>query len=122
MIENDTFNFIDTDRYSAALEKGVTFIVSAYIYELCSSLPNDLSEYTAKLEVKPSYASLTNIFQCTLDNNRVEIQPDRGVINFIVSAEDTESLPVGRFVYEITITSVEDIVYRLVRGKFDIVP
>jgi hypothetical protein len=121
MITNDVFNFINTDRYSAALEKGVTFIASAYIYELCSSLPNDLSEYTAKLEVKESYASLTNIFQCTLDNNRVEIQPDRGVINFIVSAEDTELLPVGRFVYEITITSIENIVYRLVRGKFDIV-
>jgi hypothetical protein len=122
MIENDTFNFINTDRYNAALEKGITFIASAYIYELCSSLPNDLSEYAAKFEVKESYASLTNIFQCTLDNDRVEIQSDRGVINFILSAEDTESLPVGRFVYEITITSIEDIVFRLARGKFDIVP
>lgn len=121
MYTNEVFNFINTDRYSGALEKGITFIANAYVYQLCSNLPDDLTGYTAKLEVKETYASELPIFECTLDNNRVEIQPERGIINFIVSAEDTEDLPVGMFVYEITITSLDDIVFRLCYGKFQIV-
>lgn len=121
MYTNDVFNFVNTDRYSGALEKGITFIANCYVYQLCSNLPNDLTDYYPRLVIKESFADAANIVECTLDNDRVELQGDRGIINFIISAEDTEALPVGRFVYEITITSLDDIVFRLAYGKMEIV-
>lgn len=121
MFINDVFNFINTDRYSGALEKGITFIANCYVYQECSNLPDNLTDYRPRLEVKPTFASDEIILECTLDNNRVELQPERGIVNFIVSAEDTLDLPVGMFTYEITITSIENIVFRLAYGKFQIV-
>jgi hypothetical protein len=208
MIVNGVFNYINTDRYVAALEKGVTFVSSLYVFQECSNAPNDLTGYKPKLVVRKklnpdrplpvpprSYVidwtsgttetvthnlntkdlevsvyniatgasilisdivrptvnsvvlsvpdeptgsgykivifaampqvALVNesteiIFECTLENNRAELQADRGIINFIVSAEDTELFPEGMFVYEITVTSIENIIFRLAYGKFQI--
>jgi hypothetical protein len=121
MYTNDVFNFINTDRYSGALEKGITFIANCYVYQECSNLPNNLADYRPRLEVKPTFDSEEIILECTIDNDRAELQADRGIVNFIVSASDTIDLPVGMFTYEITITSIENIVFRLAYGKFQIV-
>ena len=121
MFTNEIFNFVNTDRYSAALEKGITFVANCYVYQECSNIPDDLTGYQPKLEVKPSFDSNEIIFECTLDNDRAELQSDRGIINFILSAEDTMALPVGMFTYEITIKSIDDMVFRLAYGKFQIV-
>jgi hypothetical protein len=121
MYTNDVFNFINTDRYSGALEKGITFVANCYVYQECSNLPDNLTGYLPRLEVKPTFASEEIILECTIDNDRAELQAGRGIINFIVSAEDTLDLPVGMFTYEITIKSLDDLVFRLSYGKFQIV-
>lgn len=120
MVTSSVFNFINTDRYSGAAQKGVTFTTSCYVYQVCSSLPDDLNNYRPRLVVRDTFCSPTIIVDCTLDNDRAELQGDRGIVNFIISAEDTALLPAGMFVYEITITSLDDLVFRLAYGKFEV--
>lgn len=122
MISNDTFNFINTDRYSGALQQGITFLTSCYVFESCSDLPNDLTGYLPKFGIQETFGSPGYIAECTIANGRAELLPDRGIINFQISATDTAELPVGMWVYEITITSSDGIVYRLAFGQFEITP
>lgn len=120
LLSNDVFDFINCDRYSAACQKGVTFATSLYVYQSCNNLPNNLNNYSAKLVVRPEPGSIEIIVECTVENGRVEVQGDRGIIDFYISAADTAQLEPGMFVYEITITSLDDLVFRLAFGKFQI--
>jgi hypothetical protein len=120
MITNDVFNFINTDRYSGAAEIGVTFFTSVYVYQICSNLPDNLFGYKPKLVIKDDCCSTNIIAECTLENNRAQLQVDRGIINFIVEANDTLLWPLGMFYYEITIESADNLIFRLAHGKFQI--
>lgn len=117
---NDVFNYVDCDRYSGALQKGVTFLTTLYVYQSCSNLPNDLSGYTAKLVVRESVGSSTIIFECNELNGRASIDPTKGLVNFSVSAEDSLLFDAGNYVFEATVTSDDNNVFRLAYGRFQI--
>lgn len=120
MITNDVFNFINTDRYSAAAQRGVTFISTIYTYQQCDNKPNNLFGYRPLLTVKENFETEDKIIECSIANGRAEIDAPRGLINFIISAADTQTLPLGMFVYEITLVSADDLVFRLCFGKFQV--
>ena len=120
MITNDVFNYINTDRYSAAAQRGVTFITSIYTYQQCNNRPNNLFGYRPFFTVKQNFETEDKIVECALANDRAEMDAPRGLINFIISSADTQTLPLGTFVYEITIVSDDDLVFRLAYGKFQV--
>lgn len=117
---NDVFNYVDCDRYSGALQKGVTFLTTLYVYQSCDNLPNNLTGYTAKLVVKDQPGALTSIFECTELNGRASIEPTKGLVHFQVSAADSLLFEAGNYVFEATVTSADDLVYRLAFGRFQI--
>jgi len=120
MITNDVFNYINTDRYSAAAQRGVTFISSIYTYQQCDNRPNNLFGFLPFLTIKKNFETEDKIIECSIANGRAEINAERGLINFIISAADTNTLPIGMFIHEITLLSADNLVFRLAYGKFQV--
>jgi len=116
----EVFNFTNTDRYQAAMERGVTFGASCYIYQSCDNLPNDLTGFLPRFVVKECLNDADFIFECTIANGRASLEATDGIIYFTVSAEDTMDFEPGMYEYQITITGPTGMVFRLAMGKFQI--
>lgn len=110
-----TIDFVTTECSDLAMHTGVTFNVDCLVYQECNNLPNDLTGYTARLLVFRDTET-----DVVLDLAGTISTTHKGVINFSVSAEDTEDLPVGSYHNHIEITSMTGVVYRLSSGAFDI--
>lgn len=117
-VGTNVFHYIDTDRFKAALKRGVDFNSSIYVYEKCSTNPNNLTGFSPLLVVKNSQN--LEILSCSFNNGRASIDLDQARITFAIPAHDTAVLPLGFYDYEILITSLDNISYRLAYGRFEI--
>lgn len=117
---NEVFNFTNTDRYQAAMQRGITFGATCFVYQSCSQLPNNLNGYQPRLVVKACLNDPTFLFECTTANGRASLNASSGIIYFTVSASDTLGFSPGMYEYQITITATTGVVYRLAMGRFQI--
>ena len=111
----DTIDFVKTDCSDLSCHTGVTFIVDMIVYQECGELPDDLTNYTARI-------LFYNEIETTIIVNIVGsiTEPAKGKIHFEISATNTALLPIGMYSHHLEITSIGGVVYRLAEGAFEI--
>jgi hypothetical protein len=116
-----TYNFVNSDSVNRALEQGATFIRS-FVYQDANGDAIDLSDYTARMQVRVDYTSDQKIIELTTQNAGITLGGVDGTILLQLSATDTAGLPSGNYVYDLEVESLSGIVTRLIEGRFDITP
>lgn len=100
-------------------DQGSTFISSIQV-ERNDGVPGrlNLTGYTAKGQVRKSYASTTQYdLHATIDAD-----PANGIIHIDLTASQTASMRAGRYVYDVEITSSAGVVTRIVEGQLELSP
>ena len=106
-------------KYDFTLEQGATFNKQLVWKE--NGTPLDLSGYTARMQVKKTPKSTTNILDLTTSNGGIVIDGANGKVTLIVSATDSAALKAGSYVYDLELeeTATSDVT-RLLQGCFEI--
>lgn len=85
-------------------------------YEIYSLL-----NHTARMQVRRTVDSATPLITLTTENGRIFISGNDGLINLIISAEDTAALT-SSGVYDLEIISASGLVSRVIQGTFTLSP
>jgi hypothetical protein len=101
------------------IEQGATFQKIITIYD--DSIQRDLSGYTARMQVRPTFASTTTILDLTEDSGGITINDD-DTITIYISATDTAALDFSTARYDFEIEAADETVTRLLYGKVKLMP
>jgi len=82
-----------------------------------NGLPFNLTGYSARGQIRKSYASLTAINFATVINN-----PTSGKIAISLTAATTRTLKAGRYVFDVEIYNISDDVIRIAEGQVNVDP
>jgi len=108
--------------YDIVVEQGAVFNRVLTWRDANGSLMN-LTGYTARLFVRQSFNSTTNIFEMTTSNGRITLGGALGTVTLYISANDTDDIPYKRFVYDLKLIPANaDNAVRVVQGTFEVVP
>jgi hypothetical protein len=108
-------------KYNITVEQGATLDFDI-VYEDSTGSAVDLTGYSAKMQLRPDYADLTNVTYLTIsssldpDGTGLSITPLSGSINIYVSAEKTDLFTFDDAYYDLELYS-DDLVIRLIEGK-----
>lgn len=111
-------------KYNMTVEQGSTFDIKI-IYEDSNNNTVDLTGYSARMQIRPNYADLTNTTYITVsssldpDGTGLIITPLSGSIKVFISAEKTDSFMFDEGLYDLELYS-DNIVTRLLEGKVKI--
>lgn len=78
--------------------------------------------HTARMQVRETYTSESPIIDLTTENDGIQIDGPKGTISILIHASEMESVPAGKYVYDLEIVSDEGIVERLIMGSFTVRP
>lgn len=102
-------------KYNITAEQGATFKLNFTV--TTDGTPWNLTSYTGAMQVRQSYADTTiliNVTDITMTN--------QGKVSVVVDAATMATVPSGRWVYDLEITSSGGEVTRLLEGKFVVSP
>lgn len=104
-------------KLNIVIDKGATYRRTLY-YKDSTKNPIDITNYTARMQIKSSARSSTNILELTTANGRITLTGVEGKIELFISDTDTAAVTfLGNAVYDL---ELEDIgsgdVIKLVRG------
>ena len=88
------------------------------IWEVSEKVPQDLTDYTAAMQVRPTAESTEVIISATTANGKLVISAAEGLVTFNIDATETAALSPAQFpaVYDLELTSPTGTVTRLARG------
>ena len=91
---------------------------------IADMLPIDLSGYSARMQVRPDYASTTVLIELSTDNTRITITPLTGTLALFISDADTTALAFtdASAVYDLELIQPGGEVIRLLRGTVTLSP
>lgn len=102
------------EKFNFSIDQGATFSRAFTILD-ANNNPVDLSGRTANSQMRKSYTSSTYYqFTSALEAN--------GVITLSMSANTTEAIPAGRYVYDIETTSNTGVITRVLEGIVTVTP
>lgn len=105
--------------YNFNLDQG-SDIEIPLIFKDSNQNPIDLTEYTARMQVKAYFASTTPVDTLTTENGRIDIKDNQVTLKF--PHEVTENISPKTYVYDLEIISGESLVTRVLQGNFVINP
>lgn len=111
-------------KYNFTVEQGTTTTFNLKCTDSNGDLL-DLTGYSAKLQVRPDYADLTETVYLTLsssldmDGSGISISPESGSLSLYISANKTDGLTFDEAIYDLEIYSGSHTT-RLIEGKFKI--
>jgi len=85
--------------------------------------PYDISNYTARMQVRPNITSSTIVLELKTQNGTITLgntTSTKGQINLLVSANVTTNLVAGIYVYDLELVSNNGVVDRILEGNFKI--
>jgi hypothetical protein len=82
----------------------------------------DLNVWGSRMQVRETSASSTTTLELTTSNGRLERDVDAATISISLSSDETDSLAVGSYVYDLELYTTEGAptVLRLVQGFFTV--
>jgi uncharacterized membrane protein YkoI len=102
-------------KYNIVAEQGATFNLNFRVET--DGTPWDLSDYTFAMQVRRSTSSSTTLLDITSATMTA-----LGQVSVTVSAVTMDTVPAGRWVYDIELTSSGDEVTRILEGRFIVSP
>jgi hypothetical protein len=105
--------------YNIVADQGSTLSRIIY-YKDPAKKPILFSGYTARMQVRPTYASSEVILEMTTENGGIELGETDGSIAIYVSDDTMISIPEGIYVYDLELVapSADLFVYKILTGNF----
>jgi len=104
------------------LEQGATWS-RVLTWEIPRGVPVDLSNYSARMQIRETYESSTPLLSLTTAvGGGITLGGAAGTITIVVSAAITATLLPGNHVYDIELVSAGGVVTRLLEGQMTITP
>jgi hypothetical protein len=97
------------------IDQGTTFQTSINVTDE-NELPIDLTNYTAAAQMRKHYTSSTSYAFA------VSISPSLGIVTLSMTANTTNSISPGRYMYDCELTDVNGAVSRLIEGIVTVTP
>lgn len=119
------YDFMNSGCNGSPLEVGATFSYQL-IWQTENPpdsgifLPNDLTGYSAKMQIRKNATSPV-ILELSTANTRIVLDPLNGIINLLVPAMSTVGLVAGVYKYDLDLTDLNGFVTRFIEGNFEIV-
>jgi hypothetical protein len=113
-------------NYNILCQQGSTFVRVIAIEQPTPEDPEvyevyDLSNHTARMQVRRTIESTTPLITLTTENERISIDGVVGLITLLISAEDTAELS-SSGVYDLEIVDSNGNVSRVIQGLFTLSP
>lgn len=102
------------------LSQGATWKL-ALTYQNANGTPIDLTNYTARMQARPSYDSSTVSLNLT-NGSGITLGGTAGTINLLVGATTTASIGAAQYVYDMELVSGSGEVTRLIEGTLIVTP
>ena len=99
------------------LEQGTTFTTNITLDDI-DGLPFDLTDVTAKSQIRKSYYSANTTAQFLITIN----DPTDGTILLSLGANTTANIAAGRYVYDVAIKDTANTVTRVLEGIVNVIP
>jgi hypothetical protein len=93
----------------------------AMTYTNSTGDPIDLSNYTARMQARPSYESATKVLDLT-NGTGITLGGTAGTIDLLVPAATTATIGAAQYVYDLEIASASDEVTRVIEGTLLVTP
>lgn len=93
---------------------------SAYTDEE-DNTPIDLSDYTARMQVRETYESEETLLELTTENGGIALGGTNGTIDILLSATATAALTFRKAVYDLELVSGTTVT-RLIKGEVTVSP
>lgn len=108
--------------YNILCEQGSTFSRTIALEQPTFNDPTIYEVYplighTARMQVRRTLESSTAMIELTTENGRIDISAEDGVINIMMTAEETAALT-SSGVYDLEIIDAADNVSRVIQGIF----
>lgn len=105
--------------YNISADQGATF-ARQLTWKDKSSNPVNLTNYTARMQIRTTPLSQDIILSLTTENNRIVLGGSAGTITLTVSASDMTTVAPGKYFYDLELVSSGGVVVRLLKGTFKI--
>ena len=102
--------------YDITADQGATYSV-VITYKNSNGTPINLTNYTARMQLRASYASTTAALSLTTENGRIALGGALGTITLTVAAATMETLEAKTYVYDLELITGATII-RLLQGLF----
>ena len=114
--------FMIAGNYNILCEQGSTFtrviaIEEPTIEDPETYTPYNLTDHTARMQVRRTIESTNLIIELTTENGRISLDELGGVITLLITAEDTAQLT-SSGVYDLEIIDNDGVVSRVIQGTF----
>lgn len=83
--------------------------------------PINLSNYTARMQVRQSYTATQTVLSLT-NGSGITLGGTAGTIDLLIPATTTASIGAAQYVYDLEIESASGEVTRVVQGTFSVTP
>lgn len=93
----------------------------ALAYNNGDGTPIDLTNYTARMQARPSYTSSDVALNLT-NGSGITLGGTAGTINLLVSATTTAAIGAAQYVYDMELVSASGEVTRLIEGTLVVTP
>lgn len=103
------------------LHQGDTWAIKI-TYRQPSGAAVDLSGCTARMQLRPAYASSTVVLEASTSNGRIALNGPAGEIVITVAAADTAAIAAAVYVYDLELTFAGGIVEKAAHGTITVVP
>lgn len=108
--------------YNIICNQGATFQRSITWTDSARN-PYDISNYSARMQVRSNTSSSTVILELTTGNGRISLgntTATKGQVNLLVGANVTTNLTPGLYVYDLELVSDTGVVDRILEGNFKV--
>ena len=79
--------------------------------------PNDLTGWTARMQVRPAVDSDTKSVDATTENNMIVLGGATGDVSIVLPASETDKVTYKKGVYDLELVSPDGRVVRLLQGR-----
>ena len=104
-------------KYNILCEQGATFS-QVITWTDSEDVAIDLTDYTAKMQVRRSEASPNSSLELSTENGGISLNSS-GEVSLTISSADTADISSGQYVYDLEMTTGETTT-RLIQGTFTV--
>jgi hypothetical protein len=107
-------------NYDITCDQGATFS-RVITWRNSNNTPIDLTNYTARMQVRANYPSTTVVLSLTTENAGIALGGALGTITLAATATATAAITADQYVYDLEMITGSQVT-RLVEGTFTVTP
>ena len=107
-------------QYDITCDQGATFS-RVITWKNSNGTPIDLTNYTARLQVRSNYPSSTVLLDLTTENGGITLGGVLGTITLAATATATAAIAADQYVYDLELITGSNVT-RVVEGSFTVTP